>query len=89
MKKLSLRAVQPSQKREDRELAEVNAIAGEDGRSRRRLGKTKQFVFRMAPARHTQLIRLADALETSMADVLEMGIDLVDRELKERGRDRP
>jgi hypothetical protein len=43
----------------------------------------------MAPARHTQLIRLADALETSMADVLEMGIDLVDRELKERGRDRP
>jgi hypothetical protein len=47
------------------------------------LGKTKQVIVRVTPARHAQILRLADALNTSMADVIERGLDGLEERLKE------
>jgi hypothetical protein len=81
MKKLSMADVLPGQVR-DREQAEERVQAGQDGRTRRRLGKTKQIIVRVRPERHAQILRLADALNTTMADVIERGIDALDERLK-------
>jgi hypothetical protein len=87
VKKISLTTVQPGQKtKNDRALGEAKAMAGVDGRTIRRLGKNKPFLFRTTQARHTELVELAAQYRMSMAEILELGIDLAKAHLEEKAK---
>ena len=75
--------------RENEEAKAQNAIY--DGRTRFKSGKTKPLIFRTTEAKKAQIQRIADALglgrerPVSMTQVIERGIDALERELKGKG----
>jgi hypothetical protein len=75
----------------ERLQAEEAALAGSDGRNRRRLGKTKQLTLRVTPATHALIIRLADKLSerrgetVSIVQTVEEAIYLLEAKLGGEG----
>jgi len=77
--------------RPSREKAEVDALnAVYDGRKRYKSGKTKPMIFRTTEEKRAQILRIADALSSqgnivSITQVIERGIDALEREIKGKG----
>jgi ribosomal protein L16/L10AE len=102
MKKINLTSLVPSARTahpapgaraaSERAQAEEAALAGSDGRHRRRLGKTKQLTLRVTPAMHALILKLADKLsdrkgETiSVVQTVEEAIYLLEAKLSEEGK---
>jgi hypothetical protein len=82
MTKLDMQTVAPRTQREGRDRAEERAMASIDGRRRRRLGKTKQIIFRVTPERREQIIRLSNALACSFTETMERAIQELDDKMK-------
>jgi hypothetical protein len=70
--------------RDDRAELEEAATGKVDGRALRRKGRTEQMAFRFTKERRQQIERLAMALNKPFVEVVEEGLDLLEK--KTRGR---
>lgn len=93
MAKLRMEEVDDMQRQPERrdstEASLQNAIY--DGRKRFKAGKTAPIIFRTTPEKRAKILEIADALglgkgrPVSMTQVIERGIDALERELKGKG----
>jgi hypothetical protein len=65
-----------------REQDEANAFVKPDGRHRRRKSRTALISFRIHPRVHEKMQRIATAEGCSYVEVVERGIELLDKMMK-------
>ena len=62
MEKLNMSQVRPKVAHDRRDKAEERALAGVDGRARRRRGRNVQMILRFTKEERQEIVNLADAL---------------------------
>ena len=68
--------------RDDRSEAETARAGKVDGRKLRSKGRTEQMAFRFTKERRQQIERLAIALNKPFVEIVEDGLDLLDKRTK-------